>query len=121
MPNTRVFRVAVVQCSSVILDVDKTVAKLEKYAKEAADNGAKLVLFPEAFISCYPRGTNFGVIVGSRSMVHFHFIRLAYHWINARFPNKIAGWSRKVSKVLGVICGRSRTGRRSIEQNCRGK
>ncbi|XP_037033290.1 bifunctional nitrilase/nitrile hydratase NIT4A-like isoform X2 [Bradysia coprophila] len=60
MPNSGIFRVAVVQCSSVILDVDKTVEKLEKYAKEAADNGAKLVLFPEAFISCYPRGTNFG-------------------------------------------------------------
>lgn len=69
MPNSGVFRVAVVQCSSVVLDVEKTVEKLEKYAKEAAGNGAKLVLFPEAFISCYPRGTNFGVIVGSRSMV----------------------------------------------------
>lgn len=69
MPTTGVVRVAVVQCSSVILDVSKTITKLEAYAKEAADNGAKMVLFPEAFISCYPRGTNFGVIVGSRSMV----------------------------------------------------
>lgn len=69
MPTTGVVRVAVVQCSSVVLDVDKTITKLEKYAKEAADKGAQLVLFPEAFISCYPRGTNFGVIVGSRSMV----------------------------------------------------
>jgi len=68
MPATGIIRVAVVQCSSVILDVDKTITKLEKYAKEAAENGAKLVLFPEAFISCYPRGTNFGVIVGSRSL-----------------------------------------------------
>lgn len=69
MPNTGVVRVAVVQCSSVVLDVDKTITKLEKYTKEVADKGAQLVLFPEAFISCYPRGTNFGVIVGSRSMV----------------------------------------------------
>lgn len=76
MPTTGVVRVAVVQCSSVVLDVDKTITKLEKYAKEAADKGAQLVLFPEAFISCYPRGTNFGVIVGSRSMVRIPSIFL---------------------------------------------
>lgn len=107
MRNTGTVRVAVVQCSSVILNVSATVTKLEKYAKEAAEKGAKLVVFPEAFISCYPRGTNFGVIVGSRSPVHPNFAS------NLRFSNTISnqltGGTRKVSKILGIICRRSWT------------
>jgi nitrilase len=34
---------------------------------EAAAQGAKLVLFPEAFIPAYPRGLSFGAVVGNRS------------------------------------------------------
>ncbi len=34
---------------------------------EAAAQGAKLILFPEAFIPAYPRGLSFGTVVGSRS------------------------------------------------------
>lgn len=92
MPTTGIVRVAVVQCSSVILDVGKTVTKLEKYAKEAAENGAKLVVFPEAFISCYPRGTNFGVIIGSRSPVHTNFTSIL------RFLTCFLSINRKVGK-----------------------
>jgi len=35
--------------------------------REAAARGAKLVLFPEAFVSAYPRGLDFGAVVGSRT------------------------------------------------------
>ena len=34
---------------------------------ESAAGGAQLVVFPEAFVSCYPRGLTFGAPVGSRS------------------------------------------------------
>ena len=34
---------------------------------EAPHKGARLVLFPEAFISGYPRGLDFGAVVGSRT------------------------------------------------------
>ncbi len=34
---------------------------------EAAAEGAELVVFPEAFVSAYPRGLDFGAVVGSRS------------------------------------------------------
>jgi nitrilase len=37
--------------------------------EEAADQGAQLILFPEAFIPAYPRGLAFGTVVGSRSPV----------------------------------------------------
>jgi nitrilase len=35
--------------------------------RDAAAQGAQMVLFPESFIPCYPRGLSFGMVVGSRS------------------------------------------------------
>ena len=45
----------------------RSMDKLESLANEAARNGAKLVLFPEAFLGGYPRGSAFGTVVGSRT------------------------------------------------------
>lgn len=61
-------KIAVVQASPVIMDCEATVNKALSLIKEASDNGAKIVVFPEAFISAYPRGLSFGTIVGSRTM-----------------------------------------------------
>lgn len=61
-------RIAVVQASPVIMNCEATVNKALSLIKEASDNGAKIVVFPEAFISAYPRGLSFGTIVGSRTM-----------------------------------------------------
>ena len=60
-------KVAVIQAAPVLFNVKATIEKMEKLVKEAAKNGAKLVLFPETFVSCYPRGLSFGTVVGSRS------------------------------------------------------
>jgi nitrilase len=46
--------VACVQAEPVILDLERTLDKLEQLAAEAAGNGAKLVVFPETFVSVYP-------------------------------------------------------------------
>ena len=46
--------VACVQAEPVILDRDATIEKLARLAAEAARNGAKLLVFPEAFIPAYP-------------------------------------------------------------------
>ena len=68
MPNhDQTARVAVVQAASVIMDREATVAKAARLIGEAAAGGAKLVVFPEAFVSAYPRGLSFGVVVGQRS------------------------------------------------------
>src|SRR5688572_564785 len=61
------FEVAIVQDASVFLDRDACVEKTIALAQEAADHGAELVLFPEAFIPGYPRGLSFGAVVGSRN------------------------------------------------------
>ena len=58
---------AVVQAAPVAFDLEATIAKVERLTADAAGGGAALVLFPEAFVSCYPRGITFGATVGARS------------------------------------------------------
>jgi nitrilase len=60
-------RVAVVQASPVVFDRERTIEKLAALTNQAAKQGAQLVLFPEAFVSAYPRGLDFGAVVGSRT------------------------------------------------------
>ncbi|MCP4694542.1 MAG: carbon-nitrogen hydrolase family protein [Desulfobacterales bacterium] len=60
-------KVAVVQASPVMFDREACVDKARRLVREAAAQGARLVLFPEAFIPAYPRGMSFGMVVGSRS------------------------------------------------------
>src|SRR5436305_12930666 len=59
--------VAVVQAAPVAFDVERTLEKLSDLAAQAAHMGASLALFPEAFVSAYPRGLDFGVSIGSRT------------------------------------------------------
>jgi nitrilase len=60
-------RAAVVQDAPVAFDRDGTIAKLRALAAEAARQDARLIVFPEAFVSGYPRGLDFGARVGSRT------------------------------------------------------
>ena len=60
-------RVAVVQSGAVLFDCDASLARAEHWVAEAAAAGARLVLFPEAFIGGYPKGEDFGARVGSRT------------------------------------------------------
>ena len=62
-------KVAVVQAAPVLFDREATVEKACGLIEQAAEQGAQLILFPEAFIPAYPRGLAFGTVVGSRSPV----------------------------------------------------
>ncbi len=59
--------VAVVQAGSVMFDSNASVAKAEGLVAQAAARGARLVVFPEAFLGGYPKGEDFGARVGSRT------------------------------------------------------
>src|ERR1041385_7061820 len=61
------FTAAVVQSCPVVFDREGTLNKVRDLASDAAKIGAKLVVFPEAFISAYPKGLDFGARVGLRS------------------------------------------------------
>lgn len=47
-------KAATVQTSPVFLNVEKTIDKAISFINEAAQNGAKLIAFPEVFIAGYP-------------------------------------------------------------------
>jgi len=62
-----VVKVAVVQAAPVLFDSAATLDKACQLVDQAARQGAKLILFPEAFVPAYPRGLGFGTVVGGRS------------------------------------------------------
>ncbi len=60
-------RAAIVQAAPVAFDREATLAKVAELAASAATGGVDLMVFPEAFVSAYPKGMDFGAVVGSRS------------------------------------------------------
>ncbi|KAL1823747.1 hypothetical protein DCAR_0311755 [Daucus carota subsp. sativus] len=60
-------RATVVQASTIFYDTPATLDKAERLLAEAASYGSQLVVFPEAFVGGYPRGSTFGVTIGNRT------------------------------------------------------
>jgi nitrilase len=60
-------RAAVVQAGSKLFDTPANLAKAESLLRQAAREGAGVVVLPEAFLGGYPKGLDFGVTVGSRT------------------------------------------------------
>jgi nitrilase len=58
---------AVVQPRAFPFDTEGAVEEVLKRTAEAASAGARLVLFPEAFVGGYPWGLRFGTAVGGRT------------------------------------------------------
>jgi nitrilase len=65
--NSKKVKVAVVQAAPVLFNRQATIEKAGDLINQAAEQGAQLVLFPEAFVPAYPRGLSFGTVVGSRT------------------------------------------------------
>ncbi len=59
--NSQVIRAAAVQLTPIVLDKTATIQKVARFTEEAADHGARLVVFPEATIPVY---TNSAVWIG---------------------------------------------------------
>ncbi|XAR59651.1 Cyanoalanine nitrilase [Bertholletia excelsa] len=101
-------RATVVQASTVFYDTPATLDKAERLLAEAASYGSQLVVFPEAFIGGYPRGSNFGVIIGNRTAKGREEFR-KYHASAIDVPgpevDRLAAMAGKykVYLVIGVI------------------
>jgi len=61
------YQAACVQAATVAFDLVKTLEKARDFIAQAAAGGARLVLLPEAFVGGYPRGADFGAVVGLRT------------------------------------------------------
>ncbi|MCE0968858.1 carbon-nitrogen hydrolase family protein [Pseudomonas sp. NMI4491_12] len=96
------FKAAAVQTAPVFLDTDATVDKTIGLIQEAASNGAKLVAFPEVFISGYPYWSWIGNPIEGSAW----FERLARSAIEIPGPeiSKIAQAAarHKINVVIGV-------------------
>jgi nitrilase len=68
--------VAVVQAGSIAFDAAACIEKAIRLIEEAAATGAKVIVFPEAFITGYPKGLNYGLVVGARDPVGREEFRL---------------------------------------------
>jgi len=60
-------RVAVVQAAARPFDTPGALDRVDSLTREAASEGAELVLFPEAYVGGYPWGLAFGTAVGGRT------------------------------------------------------
>lgn len=64
---SQTFRAAVVQDAPAAFDRAASVERALQLVAAAAAQGAQLAVFPEAFLSGYPKGLDFGAQVGMRS------------------------------------------------------
>jgi nitrilase len=60
-------RAAVIQAAPLVFDVPRSLGKLRDLTADAARRGARLAVFPEAFLSAYPKGLGFGARLGLRT------------------------------------------------------
>jgi nitrilase len=60
-------KVGVVQATPALFDIEKTVSLVCQWIEKGASDGCELLLFPESFIPCYPRGLTFDAVIGKRT------------------------------------------------------
>ncbi|MFV9505174.1 MAG: carbon-nitrogen hydrolase family protein [Oscillochloridaceae bacterium umkhey_bin13] len=102
------FRAAVVQAAPLAFDLDASVARAVQLIAEAAGQGAQLIVFPEAFLSGYPKGLDFGARVGMRAPEGRDLFR-RYYESALEVPGPItatlgsAACTHRVHLVIGVI------------------
>jgi nitrilase len=61
-----IIRAAIVQDFPAVFDLKATLSKVRELVREASAKGGELVVFPEAFVSGYPKGLDFGARIGMR-------------------------------------------------------
>ncbi len=94
-------KAAVVQEAPVVFNSEATIAKVGEILLKSADLGAQLVVLPEAFVSAYPLGLDFGARIGFRlpeGRVDFR----RYYESSIEVPGPAAVAIGKAAKAAGV-------------------
>ncbi|MGZ3760993.1 MAG: carbon-nitrogen hydrolase family protein [Mucilaginibacter sp.] len=60
-------KVGVVQATPALFDINATINIVCEWITKGAQAGCELLLFPESFIPCYPRGLSFDAVIGKRT------------------------------------------------------
>jgi len=99
---------AVVQASPVAFDLERSLEKALDLVAAASAHGAELIVFPEAFLSGYPKGFDFGTRVGMRSPEGRAWFRRYYDSavdVPGPATDRLAAScrDRAVNLVIGVI------------------
>ncbi|HQS08878.1 MAG: nitrilase [Rhizobiales bacterium 24-66-13] len=63
-----IVKAGVAQVGAVPFDVEASIAKAEDWIAKAGEAGCQIVVFPEAFISVYPKGSDFDISIGVRTV-----------------------------------------------------
>jgi nitrilase len=100
--------VAGVQAGSILFDRERTLRKAADLMLDAARRGARLIVFPEAFVGGYPKGLDFGARVGSRTPAGREQFRVYYESameVPGPCCDSLAGLARdhSVDLVMGVV------------------
>lgn len=99
---------AVVQAAPVSFDKSRTLEKLNDLSTDASNLGAQLALFPEAFVSAYPRGLDFGARIGSRTPEGRDWFKYYYESAidipgpEIEYMSRVAR-SNKLTLIVGVV------------------
>ncbi len=99
---------AVAQVGSVLFDTAATLSRVQGLCEEAALAGARLIVFPEALLGGYPKGLDFGAVVGSRSdagrAMFARYFKGAMVCPGAE-TEMLAEWARRLGLhiVIGVV------------------
>jgi nitrilase len=103
-----IVRASVVQAAPIAFEPEPTLDRVADLTARAAAAGARLVVFPEAFVGGYPKGCDFGARVGQRTAEGREWFR-RYHAAAIEVPgpgvDRLAAVARAngAHLVVGVI------------------
>lgn len=89
-------KVGVIQATPFVFDLEKSVNLVIDWIKKGAEQGCELLLFPESFIPCYPRGLSYDAIVGRRTDKSRN--QWLHYWENSIEEN--SEFTQKISEAI---------------------
>ena len=89
-------KVGVIQATPSLFDIEKSVELVIEWINKGAEQGCELLLFPESFIPCYPRGLSYDAMVGRRTDKSRD--QWLHYWENSIEEN--SEFTQKISKAI---------------------